>query len=44
LSKRIVSSGLSTYGKERSKSEKVIKNMRGGETEAKEEDESDENK
>ena len=39
LSKRMVSSGFSTYGKERSKSEKVNKNMRGGETEVKDEEE-----
>jgi hypothetical protein len=30
LSKRFVGSNLSTYGKERSKSEKVIKILRGG--------------
>ncbi len=31
LSKRFVGSSFSTYGKERSKSEKVVKNMRGSE-------------
>lgn len=38
LSKRFVSSGFSTYGKERSKSEKVVKNMRGSEIQAEEEE------
>lgn len=38
LSKRFVSSGFSAYGKERSKSEKVVKNMRGSEIQAEEEE------
>jgi hypothetical protein len=37
LSKRFVSSSLSNYVKERSKSEKVVKNMRGSEIQAEEE-------
>lgn len=37
LSKRFVSSSLSNYVKERSKSEKVVKNMRGSEIQAEDE-------
>ncbi len=44
LSKRFVSSGFSTYGKERSKSEKVVKNMRGSEIQAEEEEVKEEEK
>ena len=44
LSKRFVSSGFTTYGKERSKSEKVVKNMRGSEIQADEEEVKEEQK
>jgi hypothetical protein len=44
LSKRFVSSSLSNYVKERSKSEKVVKNMRGSEIQAEEDVQDEETK